>query len=39
MSFAFGMKPPTGQITEAAEPEEYDVDAEEAEPLPPPVRD
>jgi probable Rubsico expression protein CbbX len=30
-SFDFGMKRPQGFITSAAEPEEYDVDAEEAE--------
>src|SRR6516165_7754099 len=30
MSFEFGMKPPQGFITGAAEPEEYDVDDEEA---------
>ena len=31
MSFEFGMKRPQGFITSAAEPEEYDVDEEEAE--------
>ncbi|HEX4521258.1 MAG TPA: CbbX protein [Gaiellaceae bacterium] len=33
MSFEFGMRP-QGQITEAAEPEEYDVDEAEADPAP-----
>jgi probable Rubsico expression protein CbbX len=32
MSFEFGMRPPQGFITGAAEPEEYDVDEAEAEP-------
>jgi probable Rubsico expression protein CbbX len=32
MSFEFGMRPPQGFITGAAEPEEYDVDEEETEP-------
>src|ERR1041385_9150296 len=31
MSFEFGMQRPTGLITEAAEPDEYDVDEEEVE--------
>ena len=31
MSFEFGMKKPTGFVTSAAEPEEYDVDEEEVE--------
>ena len=31
MSFEFGMKKPTGFVTSAAEPEEYDVDDEEVE--------
>ena len=34
MSFDFGMKRPTGLITEAAEPDEYNLDEEEAD-LPP----
>ncbi len=34
MSFEFGMRP-QGQLTEAAEPEEYDVDEAEADPVAP----
>jgi probable Rubsico expression protein CbbX len=38
-SFEFGMKRPQGFITSAAEPEEYDVDEEEAEVEDPGLRD
>ena len=34
MSFEFGMQRPTGLITEAAEPDEYDVDEEELDATP-----
>src|SRR5437016_268380 len=39
MSFEFGMQRPRGQVTEAAEPEEYDVDEEEADPPAPAALD
>ena len=35
MSFEFGMRRPQGFVTAPAEPEDYDVDEEEADPAPP----